>query len=134
MTFMRADHPAAGEELTLARFLALDHIVVSITGVGPAPVDETLAAMGRMRRVKVRAPNFFAAMEIAARSDLVATLPESLTKVTATIGQFVSQPPPLPLDDVPMSLAWHARHQNAPRHAWLRGMIVAAARDVSWVS
>jgi DNA-binding transcriptional LysR family regulator len=133
VTLMRADHPAARAKLTLARFLALDHIVVSITGVGPAPVDEALATMGRERRVKVRAPNFFAALEIAARSDLVTTLPESLTHVAATMGRFVSLPPPLSLGKFPMSLAWHARYQDAPRHIWLRGAIVAAARDVSWV-
>jgi cell division protease FtsH len=33
--------------------------------------------MGLVRRVKVRVPNFLAAVEIAARSDLVMTLPES---------------------------------------------------------
>ncbi len=65
-------------QLTLDRFLALEHIVVSVTGVGPAPVDEVLARMGRMRRVKLRVPNFFAAVEIAARSDLIMTLPSSL--------------------------------------------------------
>ncbi len=133
VTLMRADHPAAREKLTLARFLALDHIAVSITGVGPAPVDEVLASMGRKRRVKVRAPNFFAALEIAARSDLVTTLPESLTHWGVTMGRFVSFPPPLRLEPFPMSLVWHARHQDAPRHIWLRNTIVAAARELSWV-
>ena len=71
VTLMRARHPAAGRKLTLARYLELDHIVVSVTGVGPAPIDETLSAMGRRRRVKVSVPNFFCAVEIAARCDLV---------------------------------------------------------------
>jgi DNA-binding transcriptional LysR family regulator len=87
---------------------------VSITGVGPAPVDEKLATMGQKRRVKVRAPNFFAAMEIAARSDLVTTLPESLLHVGATMGRLVSRKPPFRLEAFPMSLAWHARHQTLP--------------------
>lgn len=133
VTFMRADHPAAREKLTLTRFLALDHIAVSITGVGPAPVDEVLATMGRKRRVKARAPNFFAALEVVARSDLVTTLPESLMHVGASMGRFASCLPPLGLEAFPMSLAWHTRHQDAPKHLWLRGVIVAAAREVSWV-
>jgi hypothetical protein len=53
--------------------------------------------MGRKRFVKVRAPNFFAAMEIAAPSDLVMTLPASLAHVGAAMGRFVSLPPPLHL-------------------------------------
>ncbi|OHV81095.1 LysR family transcriptional regulator [Rhizobium sp. LCM 4573] len=131
VTLMRADHPARAGKLTLDRFLALEHIVVSVTGVGAAPVDEVLARMGRTRRVKLRVPNFFAAVEIAARSDLIMTLPSSLARAAASMRRLVSLPPPLDLDSFTMSLAWHARQQDAPRHIWLRRAIVAAAMDMS---
>lgn len=130
VTIMRVHHPALAEKLTLDRFLALEHIVVSVTGVGPAPVDEVLARMGWTRRIKLRVPNFFAAIEIAARSDLVMTLPSSLARIAADIRRFVSLPPPLDLGRFTMSLAWHARQQDAPRHIWLRRAIVAAAADM----
>ncbi len=126
VTLMRAEHPAAGRKLTLERFLELDHVVVSITGTGRAWVDEVLARSGRQRRVKVRVPSFFAAVEIAARSDLVMTLPSSLARTAADMRRFVTAHPPLDLGSVVMSLAWHARHQDAPRHVWLRKTIVAA--------
>lgn len=131
VTLMRAHHPALAGKLTLDRFLALEHIVVSVTGVGPAPVDEVLARMGRTRRVKLRVPNFFAAVEIAARSDLIMTLPSSLARAAANMRRFVSLPPPLDLGSFTMSLAWHARQQDAPRHIWLRRAIVTAAMDMS---
>ncbi|MBB6468896.1 DNA-binding transcriptional LysR family regulator [Aminobacter lissarensis] len=131
VTLMRARHPALSGKLTLERFLALEHIVVSVTGVGPAPVDEALALIGRTRRVKLRVPNFFAAVEIAARSDLIMTLPSSLARAAANMRRFVSLPPPLDLRIFTMSLAWHARQQDAPRHVWLRRTIVAAAMDMS---
>lgn len=131
VTLMRAQHPALGRKLTLERFLALEHIVVSVTGLGPAPVDTALARMGQTRRVKLRVPNFFAAAEIAARSDLVMTLPSSLAQAAATLGRFVAMPPPLDLGLFTMSLAWHARQQDAPRHIWLRRIIVAAATDMA---
>ncbi|ESR22684.1 LysR family transcriptional regulator [Lutibaculum baratangense] len=126
VTLMRAEHPAAGAELTLERFLALDHVVVSTTGIGRAWVDEVLQRSGRQRRVKVRVPSFFAAVEIAARSDLVMTLPSSLARTAADMRRFVTAQPPLDLGGVTMSLAWHARHQDAPRHVWLRRTIVEA--------
>ncbi|MDX0521775.1 LysR family transcriptional regulator [Sinorhizobium medicae] len=129
VTLMRAEHPAANRKLTLERFLALDHVVVSITGTGPAWVDEILARLGRQRRVKVRVPSFFAAVEIAARSDLVITLPSSLAR-TADMRRFAMTPPPLDLGSVVMSLAWHARNQDAPRHVWLRRTIVTAVSDI----
>lgn len=130
VTLMRAGHPAAGGTLTLDLFLTLDHIVVSVTGVGPAPVDEMLSAMGRVRRVKVRVPNFFSAVEVAARSDLVMTLPASLARAAAGMGRFVTLPPPVDPGPLALSLLWHARHQDAPRHVWLRRLIVAAATDM----
>ncbi|WP_274425293.1 LysR family transcriptional regulator [Chelativorans sp. YIM 93263] len=129
-TLMRAEHPAAGRKLTLERFLELEHVVVSITGTGRAWVDEILARSGRQRRVKVRVPSFFAAVEIAARSDLVMTLPSSLARTAADMRRFVMAPPPLDLGSVVMSLVWHARHQDAPRHVWLRRTIVAAVGDI----
>lgn len=131
VTLMRVNHPALAGKLTLDRFLALEHIVVSVTGVGPAPVDEVLQRMGRTRRVRLRVPNFFAAVEIAARSDLIMTLPSSLARAAATMRRLVSLPPPLDLGTFTMSLAWHARQQDAPRHIWLRRVIVAAAADTS---
>ena len=73
-----------------------------------------LARRGKQRRVKVRVPSFLAAVEIAARSDLIMTLPSSLARTAADMRRFAMAPPPLALGGVPMSLAWHARHQDFP--------------------
>lgn len=129
VTFMRKAHPAAGRKLTLDRYLGLDHIVVSITGRGPAPMDDLLSGMGLSRRVRVRVPNFFAAVEIAASSDLVMTLPASLAGTAAGGERFVMRPPPVDPGRFALSLLWHARHQDAPRHVWLRRLVVAAAQS-----
>lgn len=128
VTFMRHGHPAAGHDLTLERYLALDHIAVSITGRGPAPVDERLSAMGHSRRVRVRVPNFFAAAEIAACSDMVMTLPASLARTAMGAARFVTRPPPLDPPRFTVSLLWHARHQDSPRHVWLRRLVVEAVQ------
>ncbi|MFN3462120.1 MAG: LysR family transcriptional regulator [Oceanibaculum sp.] len=127
VTIMRKGHPAGGQKLTLDTYLTLDHMTINVTGTGPAPVDELLWAMGRRRRVRTRVPNFFAALEIAAGSDLVMTLPESLARTAAGAARFVMLPPPLDLGPIAVSLLWHARDQDAPRHIWLRSLIVAAA-------
>ena len=127
ITLMRVGHPAADGALTLDRYLGLSHIVVSVTGVGPAPVDIALAEMSLRRRVQVRVPGFLAAVEIAARSDLIMTLPISLAQTAAGMGRFVGLAPPIDLGTFTMSLLWHARHQDDPRHVWLRRTLVAAA-------
>lgn len=131
VTLLRAGHPAAEGALTLERFLELDHIAISITGTGSTPVDDVLAAAGRKRRVKVRVPNFLAAVEVAARSDLVMTLPESLARMAAGMNRFVMRTPPADPGRFTLSLLWHARHQASPRHVWLRNAIVHAAAQVN---
>jgi DNA-binding transcriptional LysR family regulator len=129
VTLMRHAHPAASQTLTLDRYVKLEHIVVSITGTGRAWVDEVLAREGLARRVKVRVPSFFAALEIAARSDLIMTLPASLARTAAGMGRFAVASPPLKLGSFAMSLAWHARHQDDARHSWLRKAIVSALAE-----
>jgi DNA-binding transcriptional LysR family regulator len=130
LTLLRAGHPAAAE-LTLERYLELRHVVVSVTGVGPVPVDVALAALGRRRTVSVRIPSFLAAVEIVAGSDLVITLPATLARRVAGSGRLVAVAPPLDLGGFTMSLVWHARHQDTPRHAWLRRSVVAAAATLA---
>jgi DNA-binding transcriptional LysR family regulator len=125
VTMMRAGHPAAAAAVDLERFLELGHVVVSITGTGRAWVDQALDRMGRERRVRAKVPSFFAAVEIVTNSDLVLTLPSSLAQ-TVDMHRLTSMSPPLDLAPVVMSLLWHARHQEAPRHVWLRGLIVSA--------
>jgi DNA-binding transcriptional LysR family regulator len=130
VTILRADHPATKRALTLDRFLALDHIAINVTGSGPAPLDTLLAAMGRTRRVKVLVPNFLAAVEIAARSDLVMTLPESLARTAAGMHRFVLRTPPVDRGRFALSLLWHVRHQESPAHVWLRAALVEAAAQI----
>jgi len=131
VTLLRSGHPAAGRKLTLSRYCELGHIVVSVTGEGAAPVDAALTRIGRNRRVRVRVPSFLAAVEIAARSDLVVTLPSSLARTAGGMGRFLALPPPLELGRFTMSLLWHARRQDDPRHIWLRCRLVAAAGSLA---
>jgi DNA-binding transcriptional LysR family regulator len=130
VTLLRAGHPTAEGALTLERFLELDHIAISVTGIGSTPIDDVLAAAGYKRRVKVKVPNFLAAVEIAARSDLVMTLPESLARMAAGMDRFVMRTPPADPGRFTLSMLWHARNQGSTRHTWLRNAIVHAAAQV----
>jgi DNA-binding transcriptional LysR family regulator len=75
-------------------------------------------------------PSFLAAVEIAARSDLVMTLPESLALNAAGMHRFVMRAPPADPGRFTLSMLWHSRHQGSPRHVWLRNAIVEAAARV----
>jgi hypothetical protein len=67
-------------------------------------------------------------MEIAASSDLVMTLPQSLARTAVGSARFVTLPPPVDPGPIAANLLLHARHHDEPRHIWRRSLIVAAAQ------
>jgi DNA-binding transcriptional LysR family regulator len=62
----RARHPRIRGTITLAQYLAEDHVVVSQTGELRGYVDRDLAAIGATRRNVLALPSFVAALAISA--------------------------------------------------------------------
>ena len=75
----RAGHPM-GKKLTLARYCAAPHLVVSVSGDPHGMVDDYLAKRGLKRRVALTVSNFMQALAIVAESDLVAALPAAIRR------------------------------------------------------
>jgi DNA-binding transcriptional LysR family regulator len=73
----RAGHPYASDP-SLDSYCRARHLVVSIRGDPVAATDGILAGLGRQRSVVMTAPNFSSALFLAAESDLVVSLPQSL--------------------------------------------------------
>jgi DNA-binding transcriptional LysR family regulator len=71
---MRKGHPAA-RRLTSARYCALRHVVVSMTGDPYGFVDRVLEELGLSRRVALTVPNSLFALAVVGESDMVAALP-----------------------------------------------------------
>ncbi|HEY4804305.1 MAG TPA: LysR family transcriptional regulator [Paraburkholderia sp.] len=124
---MRADHPAAARRLTLERFCALDHALVSYAGGSLSGVtDEALARVGRSRRVTVSVNSFLVLPDILLTSDLIAVVPSRLVKgandANGANGLAVVEPP-LEIPGFTKTLAWHERTHRAPGHQWARGLL-----------
>jgi DNA-binding transcriptional LysR family regulator len=122
---LRRGHPALARPLTPARFAALHHALVTITGEGGGVVDAVLAQRGLARRVVLRLPSFLAAPLVVARSDLVVTMPRRVATEFAAIAPLVLVEPPLPIPRFTVSQVWHERQHADPRHAFLRATIAA---------
>ncbi len=91
----RADHPYARDP-SLETYCAARHLVVSVRGDPVVATDAILAELGHSRSVAMTAPNFTSALFLAAESDLVVSLPQSLI---ATHGaRFGLVGTPLPFD------------------------------------
>lgn len=76
---MRHAHPDAGGPLTLDRFCALEHVLVSYEGESFWGVtDEALASVGRQRQIGLSVSSFLVLPDILAISDMIAVVPARL--------------------------------------------------------
>ncbi|GGK52944.1 LysR substrate-binding domain-containing protein [Salinarimonas ramus] len=133
VTVMRADHPAAAGSWSAADFAALDHVLVTVLGEGRGFLDAQLERLGLERRLALRLPHFYAAMEVVARSDRVVTLPETLARRFAPgLGLAVRAPPVSEVRFTP-TLVWPEAYDSDPAMRWLREVIAQEAERVSRV-
>ncbi|CAM2160287.1 LysR family transcriptional regulator [Paraburkholderia tropica] len=119
---MRADHPdAARGRITLARFCALDHALVSYTGGSFHGVtDEALAQHGRARRVALSVTSFLVLPEILRASDLIAVVPQRLAQRAEGLAVL---PAPLEIPGFTKTAAWHERTHRDPARRWARALL-----------
>lgn len=68
---MRQGHPAGRGRLTLARYAALTHASIAISGDGRSDIDAELAAHGLERVIGFQAPHFAAAIAVVASTNVV---------------------------------------------------------------
>ena len=127
---VRKRHPITRGQLTLAKYLALRHVVVAPSGGPGSLVDTELAKRGKERRVALRVPDFLVAPWVVSESDFIHTGPERLARRLAKVHPIHVLAPPLPLPRFTLSQAWHARLDADPAHAWLRDTVAQVVRSL----
>ncbi|WJM97565.1 LysR family transcriptional regulator [Pseudomonas defluvii] len=120
---MRSDHPdAANDTLSLDRFCALDHVLVSPSGGEFLGVtDEALKKVGRSRRVTVSVTSFLVLPEILMVSDLIAVVPRRLA---VRHDGLTLVEPPVEIPGFSKMLAWHERTHRDACYQWIRSLMV----------
>lgn len=121
---MREAHPLASGPLTLNRFCAARHLLVSFSGEPYGFVDEALAARGRRRQVVLSVNQFFTAARVVQDSDLLTVLPRHFLSLVGTTHQLVERPLPLEVAPISIDAMWHKRQDTAPAHRWLCDALV----------
>lgn len=129
---VRGDHPGVGRRLSLERFLALPHALITPRGESGGIVDTALAKLGARRRIAVEVPHFLVAPFLVEKTDVVLTLAERVARALAPSVRLRVLAPPRELDlpGFDVSLVWHERDRADPAHAWFRGVIASAARTL----
>ena len=111
--------------LTLARYLALPHIVMSTRADLAGPLDDVLRAAGNSREVMASTPNFLVIPYLLKGKRLVATLPAQLAKTAGAELGLAASKPPFATSDFDVIMVWHARAAKEPGAVWLRDQIAA---------
>ncbi|MDB5930078.1 MAG: transcriptional regulator, LysR family [Polaromonas sp.] len=124
---MRAGHPLASGPLTLDRFCAARHMLVSFSGRPFGFIDESLASLGRQRQVVLTVNQFFTAGRVVATSNLLTVLPAHFVCVTGIADQLVLRPLPFEVSPVHVDALWHRRSRQRGGHVWLRQAVLRAA-------
>ena len=123
---MRANHPEAGKPLTIDRFCALEHVLVSYEGASFRGVtDGALEKIGRMRHVGLSVSHFLVLPDVLALSDMIAVVPSRIAENQT--GMFVCETP-VPVPGFTKSMAWHGRTHRNPAQAWLRGLLLETSQ------
>lgn len=124
---MRKGHPLASDALTLDQYCAARHMLVSYSGRAYGLIDESLAALGRERRVVLTVNQFFTAGRVVAASNLLTVLPRHFVKVTGIADQLAQQPLPFEVAPVHVDALWHRRSEHQASHVWLLNAVMRAA-------
>ena len=125
---MRADHPLASGPLTLNRFCAARHLLVSFSGRPFGFIDEALATLGRERRVVLTVNQFFTAGRVVASSNLLTVLPRHFVGVTGIADALVLRKLPFAIPAMHVDALWHGRRDPDSAHRWLRDTIRRSAQ------
>ena len=120
---MRAAHPLASEPLTLKRYLAAEHLMVSSSESPYDRINLELEKAGLDARVKFSVPHFTAVPYIIAQSDLLVTVPQKLAESAAAPFGLTFRPVPVRLPELQTNIFWHRRYNQDHGNQWLRHQI-----------
>jgi DNA-binding transcriptional LysR family regulator len=123
---VRRGHALSRGKITLARYAAGRHILVSRRGLDRGPIDEVLKPLGLEREIVTIVGGFATALALARGSDLIASVPERHTgNLRAGMHSFSL---PVATPEITVSLLWHPRLDADPAHRWLRGLVRDACK------
>jgi DNA-binding transcriptional LysR family regulator len=116
--------------ISLDDYVRLPHVLTSLQrGLGErGVVDDALAKLGLRRTVVLTTPRFLVVPSLVARAPVVVTMHARLARLFAAELGLSLSPPPVELQDIAISILWHASYDHDPAHAWLRRIVVRLRR------
>jgi DNA-binding transcriptional LysR family regulator len=123
VSMFRKGHPLARGRVTLARFVAAEHLLVDATDSPYDRISQLLEQAGIGPSTRFRVPHFTAVPYIVSASDLVVTVPQKLAERAAAPFGLKWIVPPLALPELQTKVFWHRRFNQDPGNQWLRALV-----------
>lgn len=131
LCMFNAERTGVSAPITLEDYVRLPHVLTSLRPGEHGVVDDALAKLGLKRTVVLTTPRFLTVPFLVARAPVVVTMHSRLARLfAAELGLSLSLPP-VELQEIAVSLIWHASYDRDPAQAWLRQEIAHLAQEVA---
>jgi LysR family transcriptional regulator, mexEF-oprN operon transcriptional activator len=124
----RRNHPVIGDSLSLAEYLGVSHLLVSIQEDLVGRVDMLLAEQNLKRHIALSIPHFLTAPFILAQTDLVAALAQRIAVSFVQHQDVKLLPMPFPITGFSVFMRWHHTTETSPACQWLRSVVLAVTK------
>ena len=96
-------------------------------------VDDALAKLGRTRSLALTTPRFLVVPFLVRAAPVITTMHARLATYFADALGLTVSPAPMALEEVAVSMLWHASYDDDPAHRWLRQVLVRLAGEAGGV-
>jgi DNA-binding transcriptional LysR family regulator len=127
---VRRGHPAAAKLKRRDAFAEARHVAVIIRGQNEDLIDGWLRTKGLERKIALVVPGYIEALHVAARTDLVAFVPQRLIRALSKQLSLVSAAPPLDPGIDEQFMFYPTRAQMDPGSIWLRKLMLQTGREL----
>jgi DNA-binding transcriptional LysR family regulator len=124
-----ADNPAVEEGLTVEHLETLPWVVTFHGPTAATPAERHLRMRGIEPRVQVITEQFLTVPGLVAGSDRIALLQRRLVELLPLNLGIRALPPPVEVGPLLEAMWWHPVYDDDPEHAYLRDLVVRAAKQ-----
>ncbi len=120
---MRKEHPLSRGRLTMKKFAAAEHLLVSLSGDTVGFSDQVLAQQGLSRRIACTVNHFNAVAPLVKETNLIAVVPCGPVECAIARHELHVTKPPFEMPPAPVSMFWHRRQDQDNGLIWFRQII-----------
>ena len=126
---VRAGHPLSRKPLTMERYLAAKHLMVTISGATSGNIDTLLARKQLSREMTATVLSFSAIAPLLIGTDLITVTPRITIAEALRAEKLVTLDLPFQISHPQIGLSWHTRGNRDQSAVWFRNLLADFVRN-----